>query len=459
MSSSSAVQVARGWAHSAPRFSRKPALVVLLVLVELIVWSGLQPQLAKAVTPPADANLGRQGWYKLETHRLTDKSQLSVNVGNGNLVVQSTDFSISGTGLNFDLTRTYNSQGGPQTPDIGANWTTGLGPDVSLIDYQLNGNRTFIGPSGYVKTFVVNGSTWTTPAGINADLTMVGANYQMKYHQSQETYLFNSAGQLLSHADRNGSAISFTYTSGRLTQVTDTQGRAVTVTYTGSLITKVTDSTGRFAKYAYTGNLLTTYTDTTNAITKYGYTNGLLSKITDPLNNVVNIAIDSVTKRTQSVSYVTTGGNLTTAYGYTSGHATSTDPNTHVTTYDVNGMEQVTQVTDALGHQHLESYTTNDDAASFTNALTAVTRLSYDSMNNLTKIQAPASAMNQSPATTNVGYLAPGQAFLPSSRTDPVGNCRAFAYDAAGNPTDVYDGQASGCDNKTLGSHLSNAYQ
>jgi len=84
MSSSSAVQVARGWAHSAPRFSRKPALVVLLVLVELIVWSGLQPQLAKAVTPPADANLGQQGWYKLEKDRLTDKSQLSVNVGNGN---------------------------------------------------------------------------------------------------------------------------------------------------------------------------------------------------------------------------------------------------------------------------------------------------------------------------------------------------------------------------------------
>jgi RHS repeat-associated protein len=460
MSSSSAVHVARGWAHfSAPRLSRKPTLVVLLVLIELIVWSGLQPQLAKAVTPPADANLGQQGWYKLEKHRLTDKSQLAVNVGNGNLVEQSTDFSIKGTGLNFDLTRTYNSQGGPQTPDIGANWTTGLGPDVSLIDYQLNGNRTFIGPSGYVKTFVVNGSTWTTPAGINADLTAVGANYQLKYHQSKETYLFNSAGQLLSHADRNGNTISFTYTSGRLTQITDTQGRALTLTYTGSLITKVTDSTGRFAKYAYTGNLLTTYTDTTNAITKYGYTNGLLSKITDPLNNVVNISIDSVTKRTQSVSYVTTGGNFTTAYGYTSGHATSTDPNTNVTTYDVDGSERVTKVTDALTHQHQSTYTTNNDAQSFTDALSAVTMLAYDNSNNLTQIQAPPSAQNQNAATTKFGYLAPNQAFLPSSRTDPVGNCRAFLYDTAGNTTDVYDGQASGCDNLTGGSHLSNAYQ
>jgi RHS repeat-associated protein len=459
MSSSSAVARPREWTGSARRIAHKPVLVVLLVLVELIVWSGLQPQLAKAVTPPADANLGQQGWYKLEKHRLTDKSQLAVNMGNGNLVVQSTDFSISGTGLNFDLTRTYNSQGGPQTPDIGANWTTGLGPDVSLIDYQLNGNRTFIGPSGYVKTFVVNGSSWTTPAGIKAELTAVGANYQLKYHQSSEIYLFNGTGQLLSHADRNGNTISFTYTSGRLTQVTDTQGRALTITYTGSLITKVTDSTGRFAKYAYTGNLLTTYTDATNAITKYGYTNGLLSKITDPLNNVVNISIDSVTKRTQSVSYVTTGGNLTTAYGYTSGHATSTDPNTHVTTYDVDGSERVTKVTDALTHQHQSTYTTNDDAATFTNALTALTTLSHDSMNNLTSIQAPASALNQNPATTNLGYHANNQPFLPSSQTDPVGNCRAFMYDPAGNTTDVYDGQLTNCDNLTGGSHLSNAYQ
>ena len=426
MSSSSAEAVSREWDNSAPGISRKAALVFLLVLVELIVWSGLKPQLAKALTPPPDANLGQQGWYKLEKHRLTDKAQLAVNVGNGNLVVQSTDFSISGTGLNFDLTRTYNSQGGPQTPDIGANWTTGLGPDVSLIDYQGNGNRTFIGPSGYVKTFVVNGSTWTTPAGINADLAVVGGNYQLKYHQSKETFLFNSAGQLLSHGDRNGNAISFTYTSGRLTQITDTQGRALTVTYTGSLITKVTDSTGRFAKYAYTGNLLTTYTDTTSAITMNGYTNGLLSKITDPLNNVVNISIDSVTKRTQSVSFVTTGGNLTTAYGYTSGHTTSTDPNTHMTTYDVDVSERVTKVTDALGHQHQSTYTTNNDAQTFTDALTAVTTLAYDNTNNLTQIQSPASATGQTPATSRLGYLAPNQTFQPSSRTDPVGNCRAF---------------------------------
>ena len=125
-----------------------------------------------------------------------------VNVANGNLVFQNTDFSIRGTGLNFDLTRTYNSQGGPVTPDVGANWTTGLGPDVSLIDYLGNGNRTFIGPSGFVKTFTANGSGgWITPAGINADLTFDGTNYSMKFRRGVDTYKFNSSGLLLSHSD------------------------------------------------------------------------------------------------------------------------------------------------------------------------------------------------------------------------------------------------------------------
>lgn len=40
-----------------------------------------------------------------------------------------------------------------------------------------------------------------------------------------------------------------------------------------------------------------------------------------------------------------------------------------------------------------------------------------------------------------------------------MGNCRAFTYDAAGNLTNVYDGQASGCDGKTAGVNSCNAYQ
>lgn len=105
------------------------------------------------------------------------------------------------------------------------------------------------------------------------------------------------------------------------------------------------------------------------------------------------------------------------------------------------------------------SYNSNSNITSLTDAVSSITQLTYDTNNNLTQIQAPPTASGQTPATTSFGYQAPGQTFLPSSRTDTMGNCRAFTYDSLGNLTNVYDGQASPCDGLTGGVNSCNAYQ
>ena len=55
--------------------------------------------------------LGQRSSSSAESHQLTDRSSLAVNVANGNLAITGTDVGITGTGLNLSLDRTDNSLG------------------------------------------------------------------------------------------------------------------------------------------------------------------------------------------------------------------------------------------------------------------------------------------------------------------------------------------------------------
>jgi hypothetical protein len=62
---------------------------------------------ASAVVPPT--TLGMLGYQKYETHKLTDKASLQVNVANGNVVLITNEMNIKGTGLDLGVTRYLNS--------------------------------------------------------------------------------------------------------------------------------------------------------------------------------------------------------------------------------------------------------------------------------------------------------------------------------------------------------------
>ena len=57
--------------------------------------------------------LGILPFYTYVSQRLTDHTSLSVNVANGNLVIDSHNLSIAGTGLPLSLDTFYNSQASP----------------------------------------------------------------------------------------------------------------------------------------------------------------------------------------------------------------------------------------------------------------------------------------------------------------------------------------------------------
>ena len=71
------------------------------------------------------------------------------------------------------------------------------------------------------------------------------------------TYLFDSTGTLTQISDRNGNALTFTYSGNLLTQVSNNFGNSIMFQYLGGRISSVTDPKGQSVSYTYTGSDLT----------------------------------------------------------------------------------------------------------------------------------------------------------------------------------------------------------
>ena len=421
------------------------------------------------------------------SYPVDDKETLKVDVVSGNAVLEAADDSVTGVGQNFQLTRAYNSGAGPYnlTGYLGQGW--GLSPSSNTsLGVWGDGSITYYGPTGTAWTFIPtgDGSHFTAPSGIDADLVYTsGSNsYTLTGHGGGLVQTF-SPHELTSVKDRNGNTITVNDPTSDedLDGWTDTEGRAYTTSYWSAgagygYLETATDAAGHTVTYDYSTapdghTLLTSVVDANGKTTSYGYdSNDQLNLITSPAGRQIEITYTYgvVSSVCRPDPHTSTTPCDTFATNYTTHEATVTDANSHATTYTFETDElKVTKVTDPLGHAHQGTWSGDDHPSMFTDAMSpgnAVT-LAYDNLNNLKSIQLPAEG-STSGATTNLGYpTASGNAPFPSSdywpnaATDPQSNCTAYSYDSAGNQTDVYTGQASGCAGKTGGTHLSDAYQ
>lgn len=97
---------------------------------------------------------GLEPWYKFESHKLSDRMSLAVNVANGNLVIHATDLAIKGTGLDLHVDRYHNSladnvNGGWH---LGNGWNPSVGCDLRLDIDDFDG-LTLHMPDGYAMLF------------------------------------------------------------------------------------------------------------------------------------------------------------------------------------------------------------------------------------------------------------------------------------------------------------------
>jgi RHS repeat-associated protein len=420
-------------------------------------------------------NVGVAQGEPMVTHTLDDHLSLGVNAANGNLVVHGTDLSINGTGLNEVVDRYYNSEDLSTFVGMGDSWSLGEGPGVYA---QVNSdNVTVLLPGGQPAVFMDSGTSWTTPPGINAVLSEpTSGHYSLTFNQTQEVIKFAAAGSCTGGqlpettvSDRNGETITYNYSASAcdpsgeafLTSITDTEGRTTTFSNNGYYYSGLTDPTSRTVAYDISSSpyLLHT-TDTSANLTyfTYGGSGAELTQIEDPNGHYTVIAYDS-SGRVHTLTYVTdtvhmTGPTYTFAYtpgtisSPNSGSTTLTDPNSHTTTYYYNSNDIQTKVTDGNGNSQGAAYNADDEPTTLTDAMTpaAASTNTYDSNDNETESQDPANGTD-SAATSYTNYAVPsgtlGNVYLPSSSVNPESGCSVYGYDANGNATNAYTGEAS----------------
>src|SRR5438270_458324 len=124
--------------------------------------------------------------------------------------------------------------------------------------------------------------------------------------------------------------------------------------------------------------------------------------------------------------------------------------------------DRVTQATSPSGTSSA-TYTADNKQSTGQDELGNQSTFSYNTNNDQTQATAPQLAPGQTAPTFTATYNTPstvtGYLYLPSSVTDPQGNCTAYVYDTSGRVTDTYQGQTSPCDGRTGGVHTSTQYQ
>jgi RHS repeat-associated protein len=212
-----------------------------------------------------------------------------VNMANGSLAHDEADITIPLPGLNFSITRHYESAFGSDL-GLGIGWSFAYGDVLSIDSTQKRATWTTAGGEQY--TFVLNGGTYSKPSGLFG--TFTHANQLYSYLDTDgKTYTFEGADtsgrkRLLRIDDRNGNRLSLEYSGSngqnrrfKYQAKGETGQRTVadwveTLSGTGNSKTvKITDSTGRVFTYSLAKRLgkwqLDSYLSPNYGSTQYDY--------------------------------------------------------------------------------------------------------------------------------------------------------------------------------------------
>src|SRR6266567_7336677 len=362
--------------------------------------------------------LGILPFYTYITERLTDHTSLSVNVADGNLVIDSHNLSIAGTGLPLTLDTFYNSQASPSGIPP-SKWQ--LSPWMTVfLHVNSDGSVDYHGSSGFTATFTRNSDgSYNDAPGIEATLVHTSLHDTLTFHATGEVYVFSSTGGgLESDKDRNGNQV--TRSSG--SSLTDTQGRVTTGLSGTGLPSTITDPSGRTVQYSSTTGNLTGITDLAGKTTSFGYNgSSQLTSITDPLNQGTTIAYGASNR----VASITDATNARTTFSYdiTNKKTTVTDANGHATVYTWDSQGRVIKIVDALNHSQTISFSNDNKPSQTIDALNTQTTYTYDTNTNLTQVKNMGTG-----ETSSWAYSDSNHPFSPTSQTDAQGSQLRYLY-------------------------------
>ncbi|MGN6275722.1 MAG: DUF6531 domain-containing protein, partial [Solirubrobacterales bacterium] len=152
-----------------------------------------------------------------------------VNCATGNQSEEQTDLALGGRGPALQITRSYNSRAAAEAKEAGPfgyGWSGPYGAHLEIN--KAAATATVFQENGGAAVFYLSGSTYSPAAWVQATLvkeTVESKEIYVFTLPTQEKLKFNSEGKLTEVKDRNGNALTLTYTEGKLTAVKDGAGR------------------------------------------------------------------------------------------------------------------------------------------------------------------------------------------------------------------------------------------
>ena len=350
-----------------------------------------------------------------------------VNCATGNQVETQTDLSVGGRGPGLHLTRTYNSKAAytqklRKTPGpFGYGWSATYSSHLTFpaacfrapmceprgVDvYEDNGSIVYFeGSSG--------GPYTATNPLVQATLVKEGSNYVYTLpNQTKST--FNEAGQLTSRTDRNGNTVTIKRSSeGLIESVSDGAGRKLTFAYdTDGQVYKVTDPIGHAVEYGYDEKEnLTSVSQPGERSARWQFKYNSwheMTEMTDGRGHAVAteyneahqvISQTDAMSRKRSWKYAAVEGGSETTMTEPNGSETVEKFNTlglptsvtrasgtaiaATTTYEYNGADELTAVTDPNKHKTEYGYDSSGNRTSEKNADGDETKWKYDSKHDI----------------------------------------------------------------------------
>ncbi|MFL6230732.1 MAG: DUF6765 family protein [Pyrinomonadaceae bacterium] len=359
-----------------------------------------------------------------------------VNVTNGNVFLDQTDYRLPGVGAGLEITRSYNSAGSARSGLFGRGWTTALDVSVeasspSLLRLNLPDDRAVLFDASASGVFTPRES-----ANLHARIERAAAGGFTLTTLGGSVQRFNASGRLVSTADRYGNLTLLDYDAvGGLASVTDPSGRRLSVEGDDARrVVALSDSLGTVATYTYGahGELsAVNYPEGSGFRFTYAPSAAgapLLTNVTDALGHTVEAhAYDA---RGRAVSTERDGGVERVTLTYVSEAETdATDARGHVTKFFIDrtrGRNVVTRVEGscACGGSQTRAWTYDAAARPLTetNALGQRTDYAYDADGNLLSV---ADALGR----TSYTYNSRGQVL---TATDATGALTTNTYDAGG---------------------------
>lgn len=344
-----------------------------------------------------------------------------INVTNGNMYLQQTDYLLPGAGDAIVLTRTYNSIS-TRVGLFGRGWTTSYDETISE---DSEGRLRLAMSDGHLITFA-------TPDFFGQMVKNGDGSYTVTFKDGR-IHQFNPAGRLVSQTDRQSNQTTLAYDqNGKLTSVTDTFGRTLFVTTNASgRVLSISDAMGTIANYTYgPDDLLLSVTYADNSLFQFSYSPALLlTTVTDALGNVVEQ--HDYDPQGRATSSETHGGVERYTLNYVSLSETDvTDALGHVTRYfysNIRGRRVVVRVEGncSCGNSQVQTWTYDDRAnvTTKTDALNHTTTFTYDGNGN---------RLTSTDSTGTVAFTY-NQFGNVLTVTDQMGGLTAITYDAQGN--------------------------